>query len=78
MRIFQKRNKKKKKKKQLAEELCKPIIRKFEKRKEHSPFMNNFLGADLADMQLISKLIMDLGFYNVLLIFITNMHELFL
>ena len=56
MRIFQKRNKKKQnKKKQLAEELCKPIIRKFEKRKEHSPFINNFLGADLADMQLISN-----------------------
>ena len=40
---------------ELAEELYKPIIRKFEKRKVHSPFIDNILGADLADMQLISK-----------------------
>ena len=39
----------------LAEELHKRIIRKFEKRKVHSSFMDNFQGADLADMQLISK-----------------------
>ena len=41
--------------KELAEELHKPIIRKFEKRKVHSPFIDNIWGADLADMQLISK-----------------------
>ena len=40
---------------QLAEELHKPIIRKFTKRKVHSTFINNIWGADLADMQLISK-----------------------
>ena len=40
---------------QLAEELHKPIIRKFIKRKMYSTFKNNFLRADLADMQLISK-----------------------
>ena len=34
---------------------CKPIIRKSEKRKVHSPFKDNVWGADLADMQLISK-----------------------
>ena len=39
----------------MAEELYKPIIRKFEKRKIYSPFIDNILGADLADMQLISK-----------------------
>ena len=39
----------------LAEELPKPIIRKFEKRKVHSPFTDNICVADLADMQLISK-----------------------
>ena len=38
-----------------AEELRKPIIRKFDKRKVHSSFMDNVWGADLADMQLISK-----------------------
>ena len=41
--------------KELAEELHKPIIGTFNKRKIHSPFIDNILGADLADMQLISK-----------------------
>ena len=41
--------------KELAEGLHKPIIRKLEKRKIHSPFIDNIWGADLADMQLISK-----------------------
>ena len=40
---------------QLSKELNKPIIRKFEKRKVQSLFKTNILGADLADMQLISK-----------------------
>ena len=40
---------------ELAEELHKPIIRKFEKRKVHSSFKNNIWGADLADMQFLSK-----------------------
>ena len=39
----------------MAEELHKPIIRKFEKRKVNSPFIENIWGADLADMQLVSK-----------------------
>ena len=39
----------------LAEELHKAIIRKFKKRKLYSAFKNNIWGADLADMQLISK-----------------------
>ena len=41
--------------KELANELHKPIIRKFEKRKVRSPFIDNIWGADLAVMQLISK-----------------------
>ena len=41
--------------KELAEELHKPIIRKFKKQKVHSTFINNTWGADLADMKLISK-----------------------
>ena len=41
--------------KQLAEELHKAIIRKLEKRKVHSPFIDNISGTDLADVQLISK-----------------------
>ena len=40
---------------QLAEELHKPIIREFKKRKAYSAFKDNIWGADLADIQLISK-----------------------
>ena len=45
---------------QLAVDLHKPIIRKFNKRKVQSPFIDNILGADLVGMQLISKF----DFYN--------------
>ena len=41
--------------KELAEELHKQTIRKFKKRKVQSYFLDNIWGADLADMQLISK-----------------------
>ena len=41
--------------KELWEEFHKPVIRKFDKRKVHSPFTGNIWGADLADIQLISK-----------------------
>ena len=41
--------------KELAEELHKPIIRKLNERKVHSPFIDNICIANLADMQLISK-----------------------
>ena len=40
---------------QLANELHKPIIRKFNKRKVYSSFKDNILGVDLADMQLLCK-----------------------
>ena len=40
---------------QLANELHKPIIRKFEKRRAYSTFKDNIWGVDLADMQLLSK-----------------------
>ena len=40
---------------QLADERHKPIIRKFEKRTVYSSFRDNVWGADLADMQLLSK-----------------------
>ena len=39
----------------LAEELHKPIIRKFKKRTVYSGFKDNIWGDDLADMQLINK-----------------------
>ena len=41
--------------KQLANELHKPIIRKFEKRRVYSTFKDNIWGVYLADMQLLSK-----------------------
>ena len=41
--------------KNLAEESHKPGIGKFKKCKVYSSFIDNIWGADLADMQLISK-----------------------
>ena len=40
---------------QLAKELHKPIIRNFKKRTVYSGFKDNIRGADLADMQSLSK-----------------------
>ena len=39
---------------QLAEQLHKPIIKNFKKRRVYNSFKDNVWGADLADMQLIS------------------------
>ena len=41
--------------KELADELHKPILKKFRKRKVYSSFIDNIWSTDLADMQLISK-----------------------
>ena len=64
--------------KELAEELHKPIIRKFNKRKIYSFFIDNTWGADLADMQLTSKFNNGVRSYYVLQIFSVNPHVLFL
>ena len=40
---------------QLANELHKPVIKKFKKRKVYSSFRDNIWGVDLADMQSLSK-----------------------
>ena len=40
---------------QLAKESTKPLMRKFKKRNVSSGFKDNICGADLADIQLISK-----------------------
>ena len=40
---------------QLEKELHKPNIRKLERRKVHSSFIDNIWGADLADLLLLSK-----------------------
>ena len=50
---------------QLAEELHKPVIKKFKRRKVYSSFKDNIWGADLADMQLISKFNKRIRFYCV-------------
>ena len=63
--------------KQLAEELHKPILEKFDKRKVYSSFIDNVWGADLANMQLIIKFNKGFHFYYLLLMFIVDMHGLF-
>ena len=60
---------------QLAEELHKPLIRKFEK---YSTFKDNIWGADLADIHLISKFNKGFRFLLCVLIFLANMSGLFL
>ena len=48
--------------KDLGEELHKPVIRNFNKRKVQWPFIGNISSADLADMHSVRKFIKDLGF----------------
>ena len=60
--------------KELAEELHKPIIREFKKRKVHSPFIDNTWGADLAAMLYLTT---EFTFDYVLLIFPVNAHGSF-
>ena len=48
--------------KELVEELHEPIIRNSKKRKVYSSFIENIWGADLANMQLISKFNKGIGF----------------
>ena len=64
---------------ELAGKLHKPIIKKFEKRKVYLSFKESIWGGDLADMQLISKLIKikEFDFYYAYLILTVNMHWLF-
>ena len=63
---------------QLAKELHKPIIRKFKKRKVYSGFKDNIWGADLADMQLISKFNKVFRFLLCVIDILVNMLGLFL
>ena len=62
---------------QLAKELDKPIIKKFVKRKVHAAFKDNIWGADLADMQLLSRYNKGIRFLLCVLIFLVNMLGLF-
>ena len=62
--------------KELAEELHKPIIRKFKKRIVHSSFIDNTWGAYLANIQLTSKFNEAIQIFIMLLINSVNMHGL--
>ena len=64
--------------KELAEELHKPIIKKFKKRKVHSSFIDNMLGAGLADMQLISTCNKGICVLLCVIDIIANIYGLFL
>ena len=56
---------------ELAEELDKPIIRKFQKRQVYSSFKDNIWFTDVADMQLISKFNKGIRFLCVIIFFTT-------
>ena len=64
--------------KELAEELQKPIIRKLKKRKVQSFLIDYTWGADLANMQLISKFNKGIDFFIMLFIFSVNTKGLFI
>ena len=63
---------------ELAEELHKPITRKFTKRKVYSPFIDNICSVDLANMQLISKFNKRFQFLLCVNNIFIDMHGLFL
>ena len=63
---------------QLAEELHKLIIRKFNKSKVEPSFIDNIWDADLADMQLMSKFNKRVRVLSYVIDFIANMVMLFL
>ena len=63
---------------QLAKESHKTIIRKSKKRKVYSGFKDNIWGADLADMQLISKFNKGFRFLLCVVVFSVSMLGLFL
>ena len=63
---------------QLAEELHKLIIRKFNKSKVEPSFIDNIWDADLVDMQLMSKFNKRVRVLSYVIDFIANMVMLFL
>ena len=63
---------------QLAKELHRPIIRNFKKRTVYSGFKDNIWGADLADMQLISRFNKGFSFSLCVIDIFTNLVGLFL
>ena len=62
---------------QLPNELHRRIIREFKKQKVYSSFRDNIWGADLADMQSLSKCNKEIRYLLCAIDFIVNMHGLF-
>ena len=62
---------------ELVEELNKPIIRKFKKRKARSFFKENISCIDVGDMQFTIKFNRGFSFYYMLLKLIVKMHVYF-
>ena len=58
---------------QLVEELHKPVIEKFKKRKVYARFKDNIWAADLAEMESLSSKKLDI--YYVSQMFSLNMHD---
>ena len=52
--------------KELSNELAKSIIGKFNQRKAHSFFVGNIWGADLPDMELMSKSNKEICFFFII------------
>ena len=61
----------------LAEELHKPVIKKFNKRKVYSQFRDNIWGVDLADMQSLSKKNKGIKYLLCAIIYLVNTHLFF-
>ena len=61
---------------QLAEELHKPVTKKFKRRKVYARFKDNIWTADLAEMKYCLLRIKMLNVYYVSLMFSLNMHGL--
>ena len=63
---------------QLENELHKPIVIKFKRRKVYSSFKDNICGVDSADMQLISKHNIGIRCLLCAIDILVNMHGFFL
>ena len=61
----------------LADELHKPVIKKFNKRKVYSQFKDNIWGVDLADMKSLSKQNKDIKCLLCAIDLLVNTHSLF-
>ena len=57
---------------QLADELHKPVIRKFKRRRVCSSFKGSIWGTDLADMQLVSKYNKRIRFLLCIIVFFSK------